>query len=208
LAQEFCLLHLSTGEIFRQAVRSESPLGRQAQEYVARGELVPDALVEAVVEGYLDSLPDKVGFILDGFPRTRPQAEALDRLLSRRASTLDAVVLFEASDETLQARLVGRRWCASCGAFYHLVTAPPRVAERCDQCGGRLSVRDDDQPAAIERRLRIYRETERALTDYYSGRGCLGRLSAEGSVEEIYARLREWLLANVRCASSRLESAQ
>jgi adenylate kinase len=169
--------------LLREEIATESGLGRKAREFVETGALVPDEIVLQIIGVRLKKSDAGVGFVLDGFPRTVPQAKALDELLS--ASPLEAVICFRISEEALLERLAGRRTCSSCGTNFHTRFAPPKRSEACDQCGGRLIRRDDDQEVAIQKRLEVYRKGAEALASYYRGRGLLREVNAAGSPGEV-----------------------
>lgn len=189
LARRRGVPHVSTGDLLRGAVKADSPLGRQARGYLDRGRLVPDEVVVGMVRERLDRSDARKGFILDGFPRTVAQAEALDRELTSRGRRLRAVVLFELQDDEVLERLGGRLTCTSCGAMYHLRHEPPSQEGICDRCGGGLEVREDDRPGTVRRRLEEYREKTAPLVAYYQGRGILRRVDASGPIEEVRAAL-------------------
>jgi adenylate kinase len=182
--------HLSTGDLFRaaQSEANPSPALQAALAAMRRGELVPDGVVVEMVRGRAECLAGRRGFLLDGFPRTRAQAEALDALLAELGVTLDAVLSYELPLEEIVARLGGRHTCPACKAVYHAVTRPPRVAGVCDQCGGRLVQRADDRPESIVIRMRAYEESTRPLTAYYARAGLLVPVRASGAPEEILSR--------------------
>lgn len=186
LADQLGIPHLSTGELLRDNVARETPLGRQAEGYMRGGELVPDDLVLGMLEARLKETDARSGFILDGFPRNIPQAEALSGV-----TTLDAVVAFDIPDQVLEERLTERRSCPACGRVYNLRTRPPRTAGRCDVDGHELVHRPDDTQAAVSRRLSVYREQTEPLLRYYSDRKILRRIDALGSVAEVHRRLLE-----------------
>jgi len=186
LSGDLGLVHISTGDLLRDAVSRGTPLGRKAKEYIDRGELVPDDLMIALIE---EVLPQSGGVIFDGFPRTIPQAQALDELLNKRRMTIDGAVLFELEDEEIVRRLTGRRTCPSCGAVYHMIYNPPREDEVCDNCGTKLIQRDDDREEVVRKRLEVYRNQTAPLIDYYSRENKLIRLDAARPIEEIYADL-------------------
>jgi adenylate kinase len=170
LADRFGLSRLSTGDLLRDAVRRGTPLGQRAKGYMDAGELVPDAVILDLVREVLVSEPKgSGGFLLDGFPRTLPQAEALDRLLADLGRPLDAVVVIDVPDEVLVQRLSGRRSCPNCGAVYNIYFEPPREAGRCDRCGGALTERADDTAETVRHRLEVYRRQTEPLVDYYQG---------------------------------------
>lgn len=157
--------HLSTGDLLRKARREGTPLGREAQGYMDRGELVPDSVIIGMVREALDELTG--GVVFDGFPRTVAQAEALDEVLDEAGRALDRVVLFQADDEILVKRLSGRRSCPECGAVYNVHFNPPQVEGRCDRCGSELTHRADDSPATVRTRLEVYREQTEPLVSFY-----------------------------------------
>ncbi len=185
--------HISTGDILREAVRRETPLGREAKRYMESGELVPDQLVIDIVKERLEESDTFKGFILDGFPRTVEQAEALEEFLSSKKRPLSAVLYFEASTEEIVVRLTGRRSCRSCGAIYHLVHQPPLNQERCDKCGGELYQRSDDQEETVRNRLKVYEVQTAPLISFYEKKGLLRKVKAEGSVEKVYSAVKNVL---------------
>jgi adenylate kinase len=187
LCQTLGTCHLSTGDIFRagQCAAQPSPALREALAAMRRGELVPDDVVVAVVRERAGCLRCHGGFLLDGFPRTRAQAEALDVMLTEQGVTLDAV---ELPLEQIVARLAGRRTCPSCKAVYHVVSRPPRAEGACDQCGGPLVQREDDRPESIRVRMWAYEECTRPLADYYARKGALVRVQASGTPEVVLSR--------------------
>jgi adenylate kinase len=182
--------HLSTGDIFRaaQCEQKPSPALQQALTAMRRGELVSDDVVVAIVRERAGCLRCRGGFLLDGFPRTCAQAEALDILLDEQGVTLDAVLSYELPLEEIIARLSGRRTCVKCKSVYHIVTRPPRVKGICDHCGGELIQREDDRRESVRTRMRAYEKSTRPLMDYYAARGCLVSVPASGTPEEILKR--------------------
>ena len=181
--------HISSGDMFRQAVRDQTGVGKRAAVYMQRGDLVPDEIVDEMVRIRLEQPDTARGFILDGYPRTLGQAEALDRLLAKRKQSLDAVVSFEIRDEVLLRRLTGRRVCPRCGAIYHLDHKPPRVPGRCDLDGTELIQRRDDAPDTVLHRLKVYRQWTAPLVDHYRERGLHLAVDAEQSVEDVHRRI-------------------
>ena len=186
LSEDRGFVHISTGDILRRAVSEGTPLGKKAKEYIDRGELVPDELMIALIE---EVLPEKGGVIFDGFPRTIPQAEALDELLERKGMEIKRAILFELEDDEIVERLTGRRSCPSCGAVYHLTFNPPARDELCDNCGTPLVQRGDDTEEVVRNRLEVYRRQTAPLIDYYSEGNKLIRLDAGRPIEEIYGEL-------------------
>ncbi|MBC7339400.1 MAG: adenylate kinase [Firmicutes bacterium] len=185
LGEHWGVPHISTGDAFRRAVAEGTPLGRLAREYMQRGELVPDEVVNGVVAARLAGEDCARGFVLDGYPRTVPQAEAFAALLEERGLRLDAVVDLVVSEEELVRRAAGRRVCARCGANYHLEFQPPREPGRCDRCGGELVQREDDLPATVAQRLAVYRRQTEPLVEFYRERGLLVPVDGSGAVEEV-----------------------
>lgn len=167
LAKRFGLLRLSTGDMLREAVRAGSPLGRRAQGIMASGELVPDDLILAMVREVLEGESAAKGVVFDGFPRTLPQAEALDGLLRDLGRRIEAVLVLRVDDEEIVRRLSGRRSCVKCGAVYHVSADPPRQEGICDRCGGELTQRPDDAEDTVRRRLSVYAEQTAPLLEYY-----------------------------------------
>ncbi len=180
--------HLSTGNIFRQEMARGSALGRRVRRFVTAGTLVPDSLVVQVMVQRLRRLPRAAGVVLDGFPRTVGQARGLQAAMGR-VKPLDGVVYLETPERVLVARLSGRRVCAQCGANFHLRTMRPRRAGRCDRCGGPLTVRNDDRPDTIRRRLAIDRAKAQPLLRYYERHGMLHRINGAGRLGTVFDRL-------------------
>lgn len=176
--------HLSTGDMLRAAVAAGSKLGLEAKEFMDSGRLVPDELIVAMIREELSG--GAKGFILDGFPRTLPQGEALDRMLSELGAPLDAVLFFDVADEALVRRLAGRLTCKGCGTIYHLEFHPPAKAGRCDKCGStELLVRPDDREEVVRKRLQVYAAQTKPLADYYRGKKLLRSVDAAAPVEEV-----------------------
>jgi adenylate kinase len=189
LAARWSVPQIATGDMLREAVARGTRLGLEARRYMDAGELVPDAVIIGLVRERLAQPDGRKGFVLDGFPRTVAQAEALDQLLEAEGTPLDRVVLFQLVDEELVIRLSGRRVCGSCGRNYHVSFSPPRVAGRCDACGGELSQRTDDEEATVRRRLAVYARDTRPLVDYYRRRGLLSTVSGAGTMDAVQAEL-------------------
>ncbi len=180
---------ISTGDILREAVKEGTPLGRQAKEYMDRGELVPDEVVVGIVGERLRCSDCSGGFILDGFPRTIAQAEALEELLRRDGKAITDVIMLDVPEEEIIRRLSGRRICRRCGAAYHVVFNPPKEEGRCDRCGGELYQRDDDNEETVRARLRVYNSQTRPLIEYYEERGLLRRVDGVDTIEGIFERI-------------------
>ncbi|OGW61862.1 MAG: adenylate kinase [Nitrospirae bacterium RBG_16_64_22] len=184
---------ISTGDILRKAVADQTPLGREAKSVMDSGGLVPDQVVIGLIRERLGQSDAVKGFILDGFPRTVPQAEALDGLLVDLKRPLSAVAAIDVEPSELVRRLSGRRVCQACQAAYHVEFNPPKREGVCDRCGGALIQRDDDKEATIRRRLEVYREQTEPLIAYYKGKGLARLVNGIGNVDEISGRLREAL---------------
>ena len=193
LKRDYGILHISTGDMLREAVAKGTPLGKKAKDYMDRGLLVPDDIMIEMIEEKLLQSSLSVGFVLDGFPRTLPQAEAIDNLFKKMNVKLTAVFLFNASKDVILDRLVNRRVCRNCGALYHLKYSPPKVNGKCDFCGGELYQRDDDKEETILRRIKVYEEQTASLIDYYRAKGVLVELDANRSVDEVYMDIKRWL---------------
>ena len=185
--ERYGIRQISTGELFRAAMGGGSPLGRSVKGYIESGRLVPDEVTSAVVAERVAEPDCREGFMLDGFPRTLPQARALDALLAARSLPLDAVLYFEVTDAVAVERLSGRRTCSQCGANYHVRHMPPKKDGFCDRCGGALTQRPDDQPETIRQRLRVYAQETRALVEEYDRRGILHRIASDGPPEKVTA---------------------
>ncbi len=188
IMQRLGIPSLSTGNLLREAVRNETPLGLQAKEAMDNGQLVPDDVVIGMVREKLESPECANGCIFDGFPRTIPQAEALDKI-----TTIDRVLSLEVPDENIEARMTGRRVCLTCGATYHITGKPPKAEGICDKCGDKLVIRKDDQSDVVKNRLRTYHETTEPLKDYYSKQGKLVTVDGTGTMEETTAKIIETL---------------
>jgi adenylate kinase len=191
LAREWSVPQIATGDMLREAAAAGTALGRQARSYMERGVLVPDDVMIGLIGERLDQADAKLGFILDGFPRTLPQAEALDRLLADRGEALDRVVFFDVPEAELLRRLTGRRACPSCQATYHLTAQPPRTPGVCDRCGTALVQRADDREDTVRTRLKVYAEQTAPLLDHYRRRGLLATVAGVGPVEEVRRAIRQ-----------------
>ena len=195
LSREFNLPHISTGDIFREEMKAETELGKLAQSFIDDGNLVPDEVVIKIIQHRLREDDARQGYILDGFPRTIPQAEQLEEMLREMGTGLSAAIYLEAGEGVIIQRLSGRRVCRKCGAIYHLVNMPPSREGICDQCGGELYQRKDDRPEAIRQRLEQYDQKTSGLIKYYQKKGLLKKVDAGIEKEKTYAVLREILSA-------------
>ena len=192
LSQRYGVEHLSTGDVFRAAKTLDpserTPALTAALDFMKRGELVPDATVIGIVRERPNCLRCPGGFLLDGFPRTVEQAEALSSMLKDLSMKLDAVLSYDLPIEQIVSRLSGRRTCGGCKAVYHVTTKAPKVADVCDSCGAKLILREDDRPESIRVRMQAYEKSTAPLAEYYRQRGLLLSIPAEGSPEDIYKR--------------------
>jgi adenylate kinase len=195
LVDDFKLRYLATGNMLREAVREGTELGREAKEYMDRGDLVPDDLIIAMIKERLEAPDAKRGFILDGFPRTVKQAEALDEELDDLGRQLSAALLFDVPEDEVVRRLSGRRVCVKGQHNFHVDFDPPKHADRCDMDGSRLIVRDDDKPEVVERRLAQYREKTEPLVGYYEQKSILRRVDGSRSPDEVHDQIRALIAA-------------
>ena len=187
IVEKYGIPHISTGDIFRENIKKGTELGKKAQEYMNKGELVPDDLVIAIATARLLEDDCKNGFLLDGFPRTVYQAEKLDEFLEAHNSKIDKVVDISVGKEELMIRLTGRRVCKKCGARYHIVNIPPKKEGVCDICGGPLIQRDDDNAETAANRIEVYEEQTRPLVDYYKKAGNLVLIDGTTGLENVFA---------------------
>jgi len=189
LQDRFGACQISTGDILRKAVAEKTPLGEQAAQYLNRGALVPDDVIVNLVASRLKEKDCEPGFILDGFPRTIPQAESLDAILRREDIALNAALSVRVPHEVVIERLAGRRTCRNCGALSHVAFNPPKKAGVCDRCGGEVYQREDDREETIAHRLKVYAEQTAPLLEYYRRQGLLREVDGVGAVDDINARV-------------------
>jgi len=189
LQEKFGACQISTGDILRRAVAEQTPLGKKASGYIQSGSLVPDDIIVDLVAEKLKDRDCEKGFVLDGFPRTVPQAESLEEILKCRNLALDCVLSVEVPQRVIVDRLAGRRTCKSCGDLYHIVFDPPQKEGVCNQCGGELYQREDDREETIVTRLSVYESQTAPLVSYYRGRGVLREIDGVGRVEDIARRI-------------------
>lgn len=187
LSQRMGFLHLSTGDLLREAVKNQTPLGKKAKEYMDRGELVPDELIVQLIE---ETMPKDGNVILDGFPRTVNQALALEEMLKGKGEKISKVLFFDVPDEVIIDRISGRRVCSKCGAVYHVKYNPPKVEGVCDLCGGSLVQRDDDKEDVVKKRLEVYRKQTQPLIEFYQEKGIIYKLDAGKGVEELFEEVK------------------
>ena len=193
LIDKFQIPQISTGDILRAAVKEGTEMGKKAKEYMDAGKLVPDEVVIGIIKDRLAQPDCKKGFILDGFPRTVPQAEALDKVLTALSSKIDHVVSIDVDEEALVTRLTGRRTCknAACGQMFHITFSPPKKEGICDKCGSELYQREDDKAETVKNRIRVYFEQTAPLIEYYRRKGVLAEIDGGKPIDEVTAKLLE-----------------
>lgn len=189
IAEKFDIPHISTGDIFRANIKNGTELGAKAKEYMDKGLLVPDELTCDLVVDRIQQEDCKKGYILDGFPRTIPQAEALDAALTKLGESIDYAINVEVPDENIVRRMGGRRACASCGATYHIVYNAPAKENICDACGAELILRDDDKPETVQKRLSVYHEQTQPLIDYYTKKGIIAEVDGTIDMQDVFAAI-------------------
>jgi adenylate kinase len=190
IVAEYGIPHVSTGDILRAALKNQTPLGLEAKKFMDAGELVPDSVVIGIVKDRLQEPDTAKGFLMDGFPRTIPQAEALDVALDALDRGISKVVVILVDEEDLVKRLTGRRICRSCQAPFHVMFTKPQVEGVCDKCGGELYQRDDDSEATVRNRLEVYRKQTEPLIDYYDRAGVVARIDGAQTPEKVYEDIR------------------
>ena len=193
IASEYQIPHISTGDIFRSNIKNGTELGKKAKEYMDQGLLVPDSLTCDLVVDRIAQDDAKNGYVLDGFPRTIPQAEALTEALKARGEAIDYAIDIEVPDESIVTRMSGRRACLGCGATYHIKYNPPKAENVCDTCGGELVLRDDDKPETVQKRLDVDHEQTQPLIDYYTKAGVLKELDGTQDIDVIFEQIKELL---------------
>ena len=186
IAEKYNIPHISTGDIFRANIKNNTELGKKAKEYMDQGLLVPDELTCDLVTDRIQKDDCSNGFILDGFPRTIPQAEALDKALKAMGQSMDYAINVDVPDENIVSRMSGRRACLKCGATYHIVTIPPKSEGICDNCGSELVQREDDKPETVKKRLDVYHEQTQPLIDYYNNQGILRSVDGTKDFEGVF----------------------
>lgn len=193
IADKYNIPHISTGDIFRANIKNGTELGKKAKTYMDQGLLVPDELVVELVADRIQQDDCKNGFVLDGFPRTIPQAEALDTALENINEKMDYAIDVDVPDENIINRMSGRRACLSCGATYHIVSIPTKVEGICDRCGNPVVLRDDDKPETVKKRLEVYHEQTQPLIDYYKKQDILRTVNGVQPMEEVFKAIVEIL---------------
>lgn len=193
LSEKYGILHISTGDIFRSNIKEGTELGKKAKEFMDAGLLVPDELTLSLIMDRLHRPDCEAGYILDGFPRTIPQAESLTEALKADGEELTAVLDIEVPDEVIVARMAGRRVCPACGDSYHVENRSPQVEGICDRCGAELIIRKDDAPETVQNRLSVYHQQTQPLIDYYREQGKLLTFDGTASMEEVFGSITEAL---------------
>ena len=186
VAESLHIPHISTGDIFRANIKNGTELGKKAKAFMDAGKLVPDELTCDLVADRLAQSDCSEGFILDRFPRTIPQAEALEEVLKKLGTKIDYAVNIDVPDEAIVSRMSGRRACVGCGATYHIVYNPPKTENVCDVCGQTLILRDDDKPETVQTRLKVYHDQTQPLIDFYSGKGALVTVDGTMGLEDVF----------------------
>lgn len=191
ISERYSIPHISTGDMFRAAIKEGTELGKEAKSYMDAGELVPDEVTIGIVRERLGKDDCRNGFLLDGFPRTVAQAEALEGLLEEAGRQIDAVLYINVDTETLKKRLSGRRLCKKCGAVYHVIFQPPKQEGTCDVCGGELYQREDDREETVEKRLEVNMEQQQPLIDYYRRKGVLQTIDGNQEIDAVFVDIQK-----------------
>lgn len=189
IAEKYSIPHISTGDIFRANIKQGTELGKKAKTYMDQGLLVPDELTCDLVMDRIQQEDCRNGFVLDGFPRTIPQAEALDAALTKIGQKMDFAIDVDVPDENIINRMSGRRACLNCGATYHIVSIPPKKEGVCDTCGNELVLREDDKPETVKKRLDVYHAQTQPLIEYYTKQGILKSVDGTQPMEEVFAAI-------------------
>jgi adenylate kinase len=193
IAEKYHLPHVSTGDIFRANIKNGTELGKEAKDYMDRGELVPDELTVRILLDRVAQEDCKNGYILDGFPRNIPQAEVLEKELEKLGEKIDAAIDMEVPDESIIRRMSGRRACSSCGATYHIVNVPPKKEGICDVCGEALILRDDDKEETVQKRLDVYHEQTQPLIEFYTKKGILKTVDGTQDMMSVFQTITKIL---------------
>ena len=193
IAAKYGIPHISTGDIFRANIKNGTELGKKAKTYMDQGLLVPDELVVDLVVDRVNQDDCENGYVLDGFPRTIPQAEALTEALEKMGQKVDFAIDVNVPDENIVKRMGGRRACVTCGATYHMVYAPTKKEGICDTCGGELILRDDDKPETVQKRLNVYHDQTQPLIDYYTSQGILRTVDGTVDIDDVVRAITEFL---------------
>ena len=189
IAEKYSIPHISTGDIFRANIKGGTELGMEAKKYMDQGQLVPDELTVKILLDRVAKDDCKNGYVLDGFPRTIPQAEVLDKALSELGDAVDYAIDVDVPDENIINRMGGRRACVTCGATYHMVNVPPKKEGICDKCGSELILRDDDKPETVKNRLDVYHKQTQPLIDFYTNKGVLKSVDGTKPMDDVFAAI-------------------
>ena len=195
IAEQYGIPHVSTGDIFRANIKEQTPLGMEAKSYMDKGELVPDELTVKILLDRVGKDDCKNGYVLDGYPRTIPQAEVLDKAVAELNESIDYAVNVDVPDEDIIHRMSGRRACLKCGATYHIEYAAPKVENVCDSCGSELVIRDDDKPETVKNRLSVYHDQTAPLIEYYSKKGILKTVDGTQDMGKVFDDIKNILEA-------------
>lgn len=193
IAEKYSVPHISTGDIFRANIKNGTELGMEAKKYMDQGLLVPDELTVKILLDRVANEDCKNGYVLDGFPRTIPQAKVLDQALAELGDHIDYAINVEVPDENIIKRMSGRRACLTCGATYHIEHVPPKAEGICDACGNELILRDDDQPETVKNRLEVYHKQTQPLIDFYNTKGVLKTVDGTVDMKEVFAAIADIL---------------
>ena len=193
IAEKYGIPHVSTGDIFRANIKNGTELGKEAKQYMDQGKLVPDELTVKILLDRVAQDDCKNGYVLDGFPRTIPQANVLDEALTKLGDRIDYAVNVDVPDDNIINRMGGRRACVACGATYHIVYNAPKTEGICDNCGKELIIRDDDKPETVKNRLKVYHEQTQPLIDFYEGKGVLKSVDGTADMKDVFAAIVEIL---------------
>ena len=193
IAEKYSIPHISTGDIFRANIKGGTELGMEAKKYMDQGQLVPDELTVKILLDRVAKDDCKNGYVLDGFPRTIPQAEVLDKALSELGDAVDYAIDVDVPDENIINRMGGRRACVTCGATYHMVHVPPKQEGICDKCGSELILRDDDKPETVKKRLDVYQAQTQPLIEYYTKKGILKSVAGTVDMMDVFAKITDIL---------------
>lgn len=189
IADQYNVPHISTGDIFRANIKNGTELGTEAKKYMDQGFLVPDELTVKILLDRVANVDCKNGYVLDGFPRTIPQAEVLDKALCELGDKIDFAIDVDVPDENIINRMSGRRACLACGATYHIVHVPPKTERICDRCGSELVLRDDDKPETVKKRLKVYHEQTQPLIEFYTKKGVLKTVDGTIDMKDVFKEI-------------------
>ncbi|MGN0157367.1 MAG: adenylate kinase [Lachnospiraceae bacterium] len=193
IADKYAVPHVSTGDIFRANIKNGTELGLEAKKYMDQGQLVPDELTVKILLDRVAQDDCKNGYVLDGFPRTIPQAEVLDEALTKLGDKIDFAINVDVPDENIIKRMSGRRACVNCGATYHIEHVPPKTEGICDRCGKELILRDDDKPETVKNRLKVYHDQTQPLIDFYTKKGILKSVDGTKDMNDVFAAITAFL---------------